>query len=294
MASASRPESASRGRRQVSNSQRVSGARIISAAVTGDRESPSRSPVVGVGGRDGLADAVTGSSETGGSSVPTVAAKTASNSQGAHDGRPRREEHHFFEAARPANRDITSSRIPSPDNLQEGLASTSRSAATMSSKMGKRGRPTLGIPPTTVRCRADAIDPTPAGATDSDVDEAAAEENRRRGKQTLGDGTFKAALAGGTRRDYTENSGCRGSSSDTSPKVLLAREAQAALRRAKRLAAAKHKEEEELRLSCSFRAKEVGRIAPSVKQSRVFGSRSSDIVGCHSSARKGNLRPILM
>ncbi|CAM9974061.1 unnamed protein product, partial [Ectocarpus sp. 8 AP-2014] len=44
---------------------------------------------------------------------------------------------------------------------------------------------------------------------------------------------------------------------DTAPKVLLARETEASLRREQRVAAAKHKEEKELRLSSSFRAKEL-------------------------------------
>lgn len=49
---------------------------------------------------------------------------------------------------------------------------------------------------------------------------------------------------------------------DAAPKGLLAREAEARRRREERAAAARDKEEEELRLSSSFRAKEVRGILP--------------------------------
>ncbi|CAM9456141.1 unnamed protein product [Ectocarpus fasciculatus] len=58
---------------------------------------------------------------------------------------------------------------------------------------------------------------------------------------------------GETRGGHVESSSLH----DTAPKVLLARETEAALRRAQRVAAVKEKEEEELRLSSSFRAKEL-------------------------------------
>ncbi|CAB1117996.1 unnamed protein product [Ectocarpus sp. CCAP 1310/34] len=58
----------------------------------------------------------------------------------------------------------------------------------------------------------------------------------------------------GDTRGYHVTSSSR---HDTAPKVLLARETEAALRREQRVAAAKEKEEEGLRLSSSFRAKEL-------------------------------------
>ncbi|CAM9571196.1 unnamed protein product, partial [Hapterophycus canaliculatus] len=67
----------------------------------------------------------------------------------------------------------------------------------------------------------------------------------------------KAELASGARGDHADNGGSCRRRSCTAPVMLLAREGQASLRRAERVAAAKQKEEEELCLSSSFRATEV-------------------------------------
>lgn len=66
---------------------------------------------------------------------------------------------------------------------------------------------------------------------------------------------------GGSRGDTRGYHLKSSSRHDTAPKVLLARETEAALRREQRVAAAKEKIKEELRLSSSFRAKEVSKIS---------------------------------
>ncbi len=100
-----------------------------------------------------------------------------------------------------------------------------------------------------------------AGAVNENPPESTEEEEKGRangGKTREGGQRPKVALATATRKKGGGGgSGDQSNHHDAAPKGLLAREAEARRRREERAAAARETEEEELRLSSSFKAKEV-------------------------------------
>lgn len=165
-------------------------------------------------------------------------------------GSPR--EQPSFVAARP---EVNPNAWRSPSPIRRSKAVTSNDKS-FSSGLAADTRPSsAGDGPSSVRpTHVDTNEPKNPGDTSSKEEGTAIGGSRQERRKQPSEHTETAV----TRKTSWGNAGGdRNISRDTAPKMLLAREAGAAIRRAERVAAAREKEEREIRLSSSFRAKEV-------------------------------------
>lgn len=200
------------------------------------------------------------SSEGGGVTTRSGHGKTAGNDGGRKTGSPRVQ--NSFVAAR-TELDANAWRSPSPKRRAKAASSNDRSFSRLETNT-RRNSPADGrsnVPQTQV---PDTVEPNDAGDVCSKKKITATRGSRQGKSQQPSELTGTTSVVqkssggndGGGQRDH-DGSGGRSIHRDMAPKMLLAREAEAAVRRAERAAAAREKEEQELRLSSSFRAKEV-------------------------------------
>ncbi|CAM9927691.1 unnamed protein product [Ectocarpus sp. 6 AP-2014] len=261
LASASRPKSAPRLRRPCSNGQPATG--TTSASTTAGSataiDERNSAQVAGVGGRRSTA---AGTAPTRGGWVGTARSVASPRETGFHvesRGNAGAGKEQRFLAVRPKSN-------AKPSCQKDGTACSRSTTFPCAAAPGKRRRSTLGGGDVTDRGDAESAEAALAGRVggkEGDVAGIELSEETSKPKEcidnTARDGCVQRSDDGGgggsgDTRGYHAKSSSR---HDTAPKVLLARETEAALRREQRVAAAKEKEEEELRLSSSFRAKEL-------------------------------------
>ncbi|CAM9903155.1 unnamed protein product, partial [Pylaiella littoralis] len=179
----------------------------------------------------------------GGAAATTIT--TAGNGKDDELGSPRGsnlECHEHFVVSRPETKTIAR-RIPSPKKWPNVSAAAGKSVSS----------------PADVSASAATLN----GGTFSKQQVAAVDHGLQEEKQCPRKHVHTVArndagnIGGGSRGVDNARSGGRGNSHGTAPKVLLARGLEAALRREERAAAAREKDEQEIRLSSSFRAKEL-------------------------------------
>lgn len=176
-------------------------------------------------------------------------------------GSPR--EQHSFVAARPEVNAKNAWRSPSPNRRSETATFSEKSFSSRLAADSRRGSTADG-PSNVRRTHVETVEATNAGEVSGKEKSTPTGGSRQERAQLLIENidtavarkTSRGNDGGGDRCDH-DGSGDRSIHHDTAPKMLLAREAEAAVRRAERAATARVKEERELRLSSSFRAKEV-------------------------------------
>lgn len=254
LASASRPKSAPRLRRPGSNSQPARGTASASATIGGKHASQA----AGVGGRCRAAAGTTPTRDGWVGAARSIAGNTETGYQVESRGNAGAGKDQRFLAVRPKT-DAKSSR------QKDGTTSSRTTISPCAAASGKRRSPAVTGGAVANRDDAESAEAALAGRIGGKEDNVAGIEILEETSKPM-DGIDNTARDGcvhrsggrgggsGRTRGYLVKSSGR---HDSAPKVLLARETEAALRREQRVAAAKEKEEEELRLSSSFRAKEV-------------------------------------
>lgn len=218
-----------------------------------------------------------GTSEGGFEVTPKPDHKKAGVDEDQKTGSPRAQQ--SFVAARPAVND-NAWRSPSPIRRSKAATSNDRSFSSGLAADTRRGSVTDG--PSSVRPAHERTN-EPKNASDASSKEksTATGGSRRKRRQQPSEHNETAVIRkipGGNNSGHDGN-GHRNIHRDTAPNVLLAREAEAAVRRAEREAAAREKEEREMQLSSSFRAKEVFSSNLDVRRSVPSGFEAKCIVG---------------
>lgn len=177
---------------------------------------------------------------------------------GAHEeretGTPR--EPQIFVAARP-EANANAWRSPSPKRRAKTATSDDRKDTARLASDIRRDSADDG-PSNALRIHMNGAGATSAGVASVKEKSTAPGGSREEKSKCLGENTDTAIVAvRKTTSGGNDRSGDRSIHRGTAPKMLLAREAEAAERRAERAAAATEMLERELRLSSSFRAKEV-------------------------------------
>lgn len=166
-----------------------------------------------------------------------------------------------FVAARPEV-NANAWRSPSPKRRAKAAASGDTSLSSVQAGGTRRGS-LADRPPNVSPTDDDTSEPTQSGGVSSEEKDTATAGSRQESRQRPEEKTARAGVSkssGGNKdggRCDRDGSAGRIMHRDMAPKMLLEREAGAAARRAERAAAAREKEERELKLSSSFRAKEV-------------------------------------
>ncbi|CAM9870838.1 unnamed protein product, partial [Ectocarpus sp. 12 AP-2014] len=263
LASASRPKSAPRLRRPCSNGQPAAGTASASttagnASAIAAMDETHSAQAAGVGS---IWSTAAGTAPTRGGWVGTARSIASPRETGYHvesRGNAGAGKEQRFLAVRPKNN-------AKPSCQKDGTTCSKSTISPCAAAPGRRRRSTLGGGDVAGRGDAELAEAALAGRVGGEKGNVAGKEQIKETSKsqecidnTERDGCVQRSEDGGGSSGDTRGYHVKSSSRhDTAPKVLLARETEAALRREQREAAAKEKEEEELRLSSSFRAKEL-------------------------------------